>query len=142
MPENIGNINIIRETLDGTPADGSAPVDPTGSLTGVHVAVETTASADELWESWQALLPAVEDASNRATETSNQWRQATDPVVKEQLWADYESATRTYRVLASWREVMYAAHVFATDGVACGHFVFGPPQFDVPPAPASGPPQF
>ena len=137
MPEN--SPNTIREALGGTPVSGPAPTDP---VDDTSVAVQTTASPDELWQSWLEMLPHVESAADRLNELGERWKTTTDPVIKEQLWVDYESAARTYRVLASWREVFYAAYIFATDGVVCADFAFGPPQSSAPPAPASGPPQF
>ena len=43
----------------------------------------------------------------------------TDPAVKDRIWVDYETACREYRVLSSWKDVFYAAFIFATDGAFC-----------------------
>jgi hypothetical protein len=47
---------------------------------------------------------------------TDRWKEATDPVERTERWTAYEAASREYRVLASWKDLHYAAYIFSTDG--------------------------
>ena len=85
----------------------------------LSLSLETTASADELWGRWQFLCDLVEKAGQQMTEVGQRWKETTDPVARDLIWADYEAQAREFRVLASWKDVFYAAFIFATDGATC-----------------------
>ena len=85
----------------------------------VSVTLESTATADELWDQWQYVCLLVDQAGERMTALGQQWKDTTDPVAKEHLWSVYEADARDYRVLASWGQIFYAAYVFSTDGADC-----------------------
>ncbi len=85
----------------------------------LSLSLETTASADELWIRWQYLSDLVDKASVQITETGQRWKETTDPVAKDRIWAHYEAQAREFRVLASWKDVFYAAFIFSTDGAFC-----------------------
>ena len=83
------------------------------------VTLESTATADELWDQWQYVRLLVDQAGQRMTALGQQWKDTTDPVAKDRMWSAYEAGARDYRVLASWSELFYAAYVFSTDGADC-----------------------
>lgn len=83
------------------------------------ISMATDASADELWDRWQELADLTAQAGDRMTETGQRWKDTTDDADKERLWVEYEVQARDFRVLVSWKDVFYAAYVFATDGPYC-----------------------
>ena len=85
----------------------------------LFVTLETTATADELWGRWQWLCELSETVGAHVTEIGQRWKDTTDPVAKDHLWVEYEAQTRDYRVLTSWKDLFYAAFIFATDGAHC-----------------------
>ena len=85
----------------------------------LELSLATTGSADELWSRSQYLSELVELAGDYMNESGQLWKQTTDPVARDRIWANYEAVAREYRVLTSWRDVFYAAFVFATDGAEC-----------------------
>ena len=93
------------------------------------VSLETTAAPDELWRRWRYLCDLVEQAGTHMNDTGRRWKDTTDPVARDHLWSTYETEAREYRVLASWKDVFYAAFVFATDGAFCAAFDDRPPAF-------------
>ncbi len=68
---------------------------------------------------WRKTYELVDKADQDMTETARRWKNATDPADRQRLEADYQAQAREYRVLASWRDVAYAAYIFATDGAEC-----------------------
>ncbi len=94
----------------------------------LELTVHTTASAEELWTRWQYLCELVDTADRQMTEIDQRCKQATDPLDRTRLWSDYKAAAREYRVLASWRDVFYAAYIFATDGGDCAAFDVSSPR--------------
>ena len=93
----------------------------------VSVTLESTATADELWDQWQYVRMLVEKAGERMTALGQQWKDTTDPVAKDHLWVEYEAQTRDYRVLTSWKDLFYAAFIFSTDGAHCAALDNSPP---------------
>ncbi len=85
----------------------------------LSLSLATTAAPDELWNRWQDLRTQVEQAGEYMSETGRLWKETTDPEIKEWLWGRYEAEARNYRVLASWKDVFYAAFIFSTDGAEC-----------------------
>lgn len=85
----------------------------------VSVTLESSATADELWDQWQYLSRLVEQAGARMTALGQQWKDTDDPVAREGAWSAYEAGARDYRVLASWSQIFYSAYVFSTDGADC-----------------------
>ena len=85
----------------------------------VSVTLESTATAEELWDQWQYVCLLVDQAGERMTTLGQQWKDTTDPVAKNRKWVDYEDGARDYRVLTSWSQIFYAAYVFSTDGADC-----------------------
>ena len=91
----------------------------TESHDDLSLSLESTASADKLWIHRQCLSDLVNKASVQMTETGQRWKETTDRVVKDRIWADYEAQAREFRVLASWKDVFYAAFIFSIDGAFC-----------------------
>jgi hypothetical protein len=84
-----------------------------------ELSVSTTAAPDELWRRWLYLCELVEKAGWHMTEVGQRWKETTDPVAKDRIWAEYEAGAREFRVLTSWKDVFYAAFVFSIDGADC-----------------------
>ena len=87
----------------------------------VTLSVETDATSEQLWASWQNARTHVERAGQRMIEAGERWKQATDPEAAERLWAEREIAARQYRLLEAWKDVFYAAYILTTDGAVAGH---------------------
>ncbi len=85
----------------------------------LELSLATTASSAELWNRWQDLCELAEKAGQQVTDAGQRWKDTTDPVARECLWVEYEAVAREYRVLASWKDVFYAAYIFSTDGGEC-----------------------
>ena len=88
-------------------------------LPELGLSLQTTASVDELRTTWHYLGELVEKTGADMTGTGQRWKDATDVFVKNDLWMQYEVVAREYRVVSCWRDVFYAAYIFATDGAAC-----------------------
>ena len=99
------------------PEHGIHPVIGVGEPQSLSLA--TDATADELWVRWQYLGELVEQAGAHMNQTAQRWKDTTDPAVKDRIWSEYESDAREYRVLASWKDLFYAAYIFSTDGAYC-----------------------
>src|SRR5437764_983808 len=85
----------------------------------LELGVRTNATADELWTRWTELSVMLDDLGFTVSVVEDQWKEAADPVLRDRMWTAYLDVTREYRVLASWRDVFFAAYVFATDGAEC-----------------------
>jgi hypothetical protein len=85
----------------------------------LELSLATTATPEELRSQWQELCVMAERVGAQMTEIGRRWKETTDPTVKQRVWVEYEAQTREYRVLASWKDVFYAAFIFSTDGAAC-----------------------
>ncbi len=88
----------------------------------LELSVQTTASAEELWSMWRQACELAEKTGEHMTDTARRWKNATGVADRQRLEADYQAQAREYRVLASWRDVAYAAFIFATDGAECAAF--------------------
>ena len=84
-----------------------------------YMCLQTNATADQLWERWELLRELLDKVGQDMATASDRWKEATDPVLRQDLWAAFEVASREYRVLTSWKELYYAAYVFSTDGSDC-----------------------
>ena len=141
--------NSVREVVNGAPVTDPAPSNPTDPTNAVEVlylpgwnpdptlSIETTASADELWQAWENLCEQVTTIDHEVDLAAQRYRDSLDSGTKDRVWSDYEALTRQYRVHSAWRDVFHAAYVFATDGAACAATGFVPPA-----APSSGPREF
>ena len=84
-----------------------------------YMCLHTNATADQLWEHWELLRELLDKIGQDMALASDRWNEATDPVARQELWAAFETASREYRVLCSWKDLYYAAYVFSTDGSDC-----------------------
>ena len=84
-----------------------------------YMCLQTNATADQLWERWELLRELLDKVGQDMAAASDRWNEATDPVARQELWTVFETASREYRVLCSWKDLYYAAYVFSTDGSDC-----------------------
>ena len=84
-----------------------------------YMCLQTNATADQLWERWELLRELLDKIGQDMARASERWNEATAPVARQELWTAFEAASREYRVLASWKDLYYAAYVFSTDGSDC-----------------------
>ena len=84
-----------------------------------QLCLHTNATADQLWERWEFLRELLDEVGKTMAAACDRWKEATDPEARDQLWAVYEATARDYRVLASWKDLHYAAYIFCTDGAHC-----------------------
>ena len=81
-----------------------------------YMCLHTNATADQLWERWEFLRELLDKLGQDMATAADRWKEATDPVERNERWQAYEAASREYRVLASWKDLHYAAYIFSTDG--------------------------
>ena len=117
---------MSETSTNSTNSDTNPDVDDDEPLT---VSLTTNACTDELWRRWQYLGDLVEQAGTHMNDTGRRWKDSTDPVARAHLWASYEAEAREFRVLASWKDIFYAAFIFSTDGPFCAAFDDSPPPY-------------
>ncbi len=92
-------------------------------LRKAEVGLSTNATVEELEARFMELIPALDAADAHMHDVGQRWQSAlqnaTDPADADRQWSDYLVAAREYRVLCAWKDVVYAAYIFATDGPDC-----------------------
>lgn len=84
----------------------------------IGVSVSTDATPQQLRDRLDDLTDALDVAREHMVTTEMGWLKATDPVAVDRMNA-FLAAARDYRVLLAWKDVVYAAFIFATDGADC-----------------------
>ena len=59
-----------------------------------YMCLHTNATADQLWERWELLRELLDKVGQDMGLASDRWEEATDPVVRQELWTAFEVASR------------------------------------------------
>jgi hypothetical protein len=90
-------------------------------MTEIGVGLATTATVEQLLNTWLELSLLRVEISQRANARDEQWRDAADLDTKDGLWAEREVLWTEYRIISAWTEMIHSFHTFLVDGADSPH---------------------